>query len=502
MTSTWSSLTAGDVFWPTRNPVGCARSFAGRRKRSAPLPPGPKGRPVLGVLPEWREDPFEYGRSLHQQYGDVVRLPLPGLDVVLLNHPDYVAQTNNSPNGEYSMIGPLKGSFGRVLGEGTPTMEGEEFRNRRRLVMPMFNHASLAGMADVMARGFAEQIDTWERYVDSGQEIDLQHEIGKASLFAFVKVMCSYELSEEQAEQLISDFPVVMAAVSAAIGFSVPMPRPLVGNRSAAAATRRLRAWIVELIDQRLADPNPPQDMLQVLVDERDNTAAGLDRRSLIQELTFLIAGGFETVVAATAWTLALLPSNRAAQQRLIAEVDGLGGALPTFDDVERLRWTKACFDEGQRLQGHPFMPRFAMQDDIIGGYHIRKGTLTGIPFYTLHRDERWWGPNADAYDPMRFYDKTQVAQRPDLSFIPFGSGQHRCIGSAMAYMNGAFLLSLIHQRYRVQVRPGWTPRQAVTFSVPVKGGLPVTLTRAPKPDPGARHRLEDPEVRGLSCPM
>jgi cytochrome P450 len=74
----------------------------------------------------------------------------------------------------------------------------------------------------------------------------------------------------------------------------------------------------------------------------------------LIAELAILIAGGYETVVASVSWTLALLATNPEALQRLIDEVDTLEGAAPQYADLNRLTWVKACFDEGQRLQGHP----------------------------------------------------------------------------------------------------------------------------------------------------
>jgi cytochrome P450 len=204
-----------------------------------------------------------------------------------------------------------------------------------------------------------------------------------------------------------------------------------------------------------------------------------ISRKDLATELIILLAGGYETVVASLSWTLALLSGNPGPRQLLVDEVNELRYRTLGFDDLERLSWTKACFDEGQRLQGHPFHPRFAMVDDVIGGYRIPRGTLVGVSMHSLHRDPRWWGSEPDAYDPNRFYDKDIVAARPNLAFIPFGAGPHRCIGSALAYMNAQFLLALIYQRYELHTPPGWTPRHASTFSVTLRGGLPVTLTHA-----------------------
>ena len=68
-----------------------------------------------------------------------------------------------------------------------------------------------------------------------------------------------------------------------------------------------------------------------------------------------LLGGAYDPTGAALTWTLALLLSNPEQLGRVYEEVDALGGSLPTFDDTSRLSWVKACFDEGQRMQGHPF---------------------------------------------------------------------------------------------------------------------------------------------------
>ncbi|MGH3541244.1 MAG: cytochrome P450, partial [Mycobacterium sp.] len=47
-----------------------------------------------------------------------------------------------------------------------------------------------------------------------------------------------------------------------------------------------------------------------------------ISKRDAITEAIMLIGGGYETVVAAMAWTLALLQQNPQAQRRLYDEVD------------------------------------------------------------------------------------------------------------------------------------------------------------------------------------
>ncbi|OOK78788.1 cytochrome P450 family protein [Mycobacterium kansasii] len=144
----------------------------------------------------------------------------------------------------------------------------------------------------------------------------------------------------------------------------------------------------------------------------------------MITEAIMLIGGGYETVVAALAWTLALLPQNPQAQQRLYDEVDALNGALPSYADLDRLEWAKACFDEGQRLQGLLLQPRFAMIDDVIGGYRIRRGTLIGLPIYALQRDPRWWAPTPTAMSRSGSTTRTSSLPGPTWPSCPSAPGR------------------------------------------------------------------------------
>jgi cytochrome P450 len=145
---------------------------------------------------------------------------------------------------------------------------------------------------------------------------------------------------------------------------------------------------------------------------------------------------------------------------------------------MPRLDWTKACFDEAQRMQGHPFFPRFCMAETTLGGYRLPKYTLLGASMSVIHRDPRWWA-DPNRYNPTKFVDRQQVQARPRLAFMPFSSGQHFCMGTNMAYLTAQFFLAVLFQRYRLSVPQGWRPEPSFTFSVTVKGGLPVTLADA-----------------------
>lgn len=473
-------LETQDTFWITRNPVGRARDALKSRHHpdAAPRPPGPRGHPVVGVLPELKADPFGYLQHLGKTYGDVYRLPLPLYDVVIMNHPDHVRHIVSHRNGEYSLIGPAAGAARKLLGASMQMMEGNEFRRRRKPLTPMMGRQQLTRVAAIVADEFADRLDGWDRFAKTGEPFDLQHEINGVVIPGFMRAMFSVKLSGVELHRLDLDVRALMQSASSPLLLG-PSPRLLPGDGNPVQAWLRMRRWVKRRVEQRLADPGSYDDLLQVLLDARYEDGTPISRRDVITEAIMLIGGGYETVVAALAWTLAFLPQNPRAQQRLYDEIGGLGGALPTYADLDRLEWAKACFDEGQRLQGLLLQPRFAMIDDVIGGYRIRRGTLVGLPIYALQRDPRWWGPDADSYEPTRFYDKDAAAARPNLAFMPFGAGPHRCFGAAMGYLEAQFLLAQIHQRFRIQTPAGWAPEHDPSLPWPVKGGVPAVLTTA-----------------------
>ncbi|BAY00323.1 putative cytochrome P450 [Mycobacteroides stephanolepidis] len=442
-------------------------------------PPGPVGRPFLGSVPEMRREPFEFFRRCANEFGDIYSVPFPlGGSIVVVNHPDYAGQVMDDPVGRYSMIGPGQAAMG-MIGAAIPMLEGDKFRQRRRMLMPMFGRRHLARVAEVIADEFVIRVDGWARWVDTGQEVDLQHAIAQVTLPAFLRAMFSSSITEQEIHETDVDLRTFMSLM-ASVTLMSPLPNllPVPGRDSAPRSMWRLWRLTRRLIKERRRNPIETPDLLSLLLEATYDDGSPLSERDLSMELMILMAGGYETVVASLSWTLALLLAHPDHLDRLYAEVDALHGAVPTPDDLPKLPWAKACFDEGQRLQGHPLNPRFAMEDDVIGGYFIPRYTIVGPSLYSMHRDPRWW-VDPDTYDPDRFMDQALARERPRLAFMPFGSGRHHCLGTGMAYMNAQFLLAIIFQRYRLMLPPGWKPKHHFNFSVTLDGGLPVTLTRA-----------------------
>ena len=54
------------------------------------FPPGPKGRPVIGIYPEFRRNPAAYLLNVAREYGDIAYFRLNAQHMFLLSRPEYV----------------------------------------------------------------------------------------------------------------------------------------------------------------------------------------------------------------------------------------------------------------------------------------------------------------------------------------------------------------------------------------------------------------------------
>jgi cytochrome P450 len=72
---------------------------------------------------------------------------------------------------------------------------------------------------------------------------------------------------------------------------------------------------------------------------------------------------------------------------------------------------------------------RRVIADDTIGGFAIPRGSSLLISPYLLHRHPEFW-PTPETFDPSRFVGPQP---RPRDGYLPFGLGEHRCVGLHLA---------------------------------------------------------------------
>src|SRR5712692_4059945 len=125
------------------------------------VPPGPKGHPILGVMPEFNRDTLSFITRC-REYGDVVRARFFYVTCYFLYNPDdleYVLSTN-AKNFIKSMS-VRSNFFHRLIGNGLLTSEGDFWRRQRRLAQPAFHRQRISGYGDTMVEYTERMISSW-----------------------------------------------------------------------------------------------------------------------------------------------------------------------------------------------------------------------------------------------------------------------------------------------------------------------------------------------------
>src|SRR5687767_15194378 len=114
------------------------------------LPPGPRGLPILGMLPAVRRNPTAVFMDAARRFGDVVFLKIGPRRGYLITNPADVRHVlqDNARNYHKS---PLYDKLRASLGNGLLTSEDDFWLRQRRIAQPAFHRRRVAALASVMA---------------------------------------------------------------------------------------------------------------------------------------------------------------------------------------------------------------------------------------------------------------------------------------------------------------------------------------------------------------
>jgi cytochrome P450 len=120
-------------------------------------------------------------------------------------------------------------------------------------------------------------------------------------------------------------------------------------------------------------------------------------------------------------------------------------------------------FEEAMRVYPPAWIiGRRALGDDQFGETHILAGTVIAISPYTLHRHLQYWD-QPEVFDPQRFTPE-RSAGRHKYAYIPFGGGPRQCIGNTLSLIEGKLILSMVSQRFAMELVEDHPLRPEVVF--------------------------------------
>lgn len=112
-------------------------------------------------------------------------------------------------------------------------------------------------------------------------------------------------------------------------------------------------------------------------------------------------------------------------------------------------------------------LDRDSTSEARLGGLVLKANTWVYIPILALHSDPQIWGEDVLQFKPDRFSEGVAKATNYNTAaYFPFGIGPRNCVGFNVAITEAKVALSMILQRYRFTLSPGYvhSPIQLITL--------------------------------------
>jgi cytochrome P450 len=376
------------------------------------------------------------------------------INVVLINTPELVPEVLIERAGDFQK-GPVLKTFSRpLLGDGLLNSEGEQHRERRKLVAPAFAHQRVSKYAAVMSEHASAAQASWQ----DGERLDAAQAMMRLTLGIVGRTLFDVDLLD-RADTLGADITTLQTWVIRQMRLPFRLPR----MRAPAAALARLNETIYRLISERRASALDKGDLLSMLLLSQDEeTGLYLTDEQVRDEAMTLFVAGHETTAQAMAWSWYLLAQHPAHFERL--RKGGMSYALQVMK-------------ESMRLYPPAFvMARSALRDTAIGGFQVRRDEVVLIAPWLLHRDPRLF-EDPLRFDPDRFLPERETAL-PRFAYMPFGGGKRICIGNQFALMEGQIILSTIAAHVSMELVSEKPIGLQPFITLRPKGGVNVNIRR------------------------
>jgi cytochrome P450 len=403
-------------------------------------------------------------QRLARRYGNVFTLNLPMYGrVVAVADPQLAKQVFTTSPDE---LGNIQPNLGRLFGTGSVfALEGDEHRQRRRLLAPPFHGKSMKKYESIIEEETLREIADWPE----GRPFATLPPMMRITLNAILRAVFGAEGAElDELRRLIPPWVTLGSRLAA-----VPKPKRDYGRYSPwgrlAEWRRRYDIIIDKLIDDERADPNfaDRTDVLAMLLRTTYEDGSCMSRKDIGDELLTLLAAGHETTASTLGWAFERISRHPDLLAALVDEAQNGGGELrqATILEVQRAR---TVID----LAGRHVYPEVFR----LGEWVIPRGVSIIVGIGQIHGNPDVF-PDPDQFDPQRY-----IGTKPSaLSWIPFGGGTRRCVGAAFANMEMDVVLRTVLQRLMIETTdaPGehWHCR-GVAFT-PKNGGRVVVRRRS-----------------------
>ncbi|MFJ8945421.1 cytochrome P450 [Streptomyces sp. NPDC102395] len=427
------------------------------------------GVPLLGHGWRLARDPLAFMSRL-RDHGDVVRLKLGPKTVYAVTAPALTGALALSP--DYIIAGPLWESLEGLLGkEGVATANGPLHRRQRRTIQPAFRLDAIPGYGPVMEEETHGLARRW-RDGDAGETIDCTSESFRVAVRVAARCLLHGHYMDERAERLCGALASVFAGMYHRMVVPLgPLYRlPLPANREFNRALADLHLLVDEIIAERRASGQRPDDLLTALLEAKDDNGDPIGEQEIHDQVVAILTPGSETIAATIMSLLLVLADHPEHADKVREEVHAVTGGRPVaFGDVRKLTHTNNVVVETMRLLPAVWiLTRRAVTDTELGGYRIPAGADIVYSPYAIQHDPRSYERHQE-FDPDRWLPQ-RSKDIPKYAMRPFSVGNRKCPSDHFSMALLTLVTAALATAFRFEQVPGSRPQPRVGITLRPQG--------------------------------
>lgn len=433
--------------------------------------PSPKGKFILGNLPEFKSAPahllFE---KWAKECGDLYKISLIGKTFVVSARPELNAEILKLRPKEFRRFGKINEIFTEIGITGVFNAEGERWQKHRKITSEALNAQNVKSFYPTIIEKTEVLLSKFADYATAKSKVEVQKEMMAYTVDITTKIAFGYQMNSIQ--NVENNFQQHLERIFPKINQRITAPLPLwrliksKDSKGLDKSLNEIKTLIFKFIDEaksRLEQSeelrNSPSNFLEALLVESEREQ--FSKEEIYGNVFTMLLAGEDTTSNSISWAVFYLAQHPEIIERIRAEANEVYGSdnLPQeYEHFAQLKLANAVAQEAIRIK--PTTPQLytqANEDVVVLGLEIPKDAIVILQSKIAQNSDDYF-TDALTFNPDRWMrGKCPVDHKHSPKIVKaFGGGPRYCPGMNLAMHEMTVLLSSLckHFDFELAVKP------------------------------------------------
>ncbi|GLJ25957.1 hypothetical protein SUGI_0497650 [Cryptomeria japonica] len=449
------------------------------------VPYPPVAATIVGHIINFKKQ-YDYLTDFHYRYR-TFRIAYPNHSYVFTTDPanvEYILKTNFTNYGKQNITHDCMED---LLGDGIFTVDGEKWKQQRKLASFEFSAKVLKDFSSVVFRKSAVELSAiLLEACRTNQTVEMQDLFLRSTMNTICKVGFGVEMNSLSNSNTGPEAAFARAFDTANgivlwrfldITWKLKKYFNIGSEAILRQSIKTVDDFIYNIIRNRKQElsaqnGNEKPDILSRFIRSSEQEPEKLSDKYLRDIILNFMIAGRDTTAVTLSWFFYLLCKNPGVEEKLLQEIHDVvteneSGSLAesismfaqglTHRVLDKMHYLHACLSETLRL--YPAVPvdsRHVGSDDTLpDGFRMKKGDLVNYNPYSMGRMEYLWGVDAKEFRPERWLENGVYQPQSPFKFTAFQAGPRICLGKEFAYMQMKTVATVLLRFFKFEAVKG-----------------------------------------------